>query len=99
MQKPNTEAKVYNNIKNVTEGEKEKLKSLIGFHIANKIDSCNGQGHGGGRKKKKKFKRIYRTSQNIRIINVFLESLLSESFPLLGITVHSTSLGCPLTLC
>ena len=29
------------------------------------------------RKKRKKSKRIYRTSQNIRIINVFLESLLS----------------------
>jgi len=28
------------------------------------------------RGKKKKFKIIYRTSQNIRIINVFLESLL-----------------------
>ena len=50
----------------------------------------------GGRKKSK---RIYRTSQNIRIINAFLESLLSESFPLLGATVHFTSLGCPLTLC
>ena len=32
------------------------------------------------RKKKKKSERIYRTSQNIRIINVFLESLVSESF-------------------
>ena len=31
--------------------------------------------------KRKKSKRIYRTSQNIRIINAFLESLLSESFP------------------
>ena len=49
-------------------------------------------------KKKIKSKRIYRTSQNIRIINVFLESLLSESFPWLGVTVHLTSLGCPPTL-
>ena len=47
----------------------------------------------------KKSKRIYRTSQNIRIINVFLESLLSESFPSLGVTVHLTSLRCPPTLC
>ena len=54
---------------------------------------------GGRTKKKKKSKRIYRTSQNIRIINVFLESLLSESFPSLGVTVHLTSLGCPPTLC
>ena len=34
--------------------------------------------------------RIYKASQNIRIINVFLESLLSESF---------SSLVCPPTLC
>ena len=56
---------------------------------------------GGGRKenkKKKTSKRIYRTSQKIRIIHVFLESLLSVSFPALGITVHLTSLGCPPTL-
>ena len=39
---------------------------------------------GVGKKRKNKSKRIYRTSQHIRIINVFLESLLSESFPLLG---------------
>ena len=43
--------------------------------------------------------RIYRISQNIRIINAFLESLLSESFPSLGVTVHLTSLGCPPKLC
>ena len=49
-------------------------------------------------KKEKTFERIYRTSQNI-IIDVFLESLLSESFPSLGVTVHLTSLGCPPTLC
>ena len=49
--------------------------------------------------KKKKSKRIYRTSKNIRIINVFLESLLLESFALLAVTVHLTSLGCPPTLC
>ena len=49
--------------------------------------------------KKKKSKRIYRTSQNIGIINVSLESLLSESFPALGVTVRLTSLGCPPTLC
>ena len=34
---------------------------------------------GGKRKKEKESKTIYRTSQNRRIINVFLESLLSES--------------------
>ena len=58
-------------------------------------------GGGGGEKEKqrKKLKRIYRTSQNIRIIIVLLESLLSESFPFLGVTVHLTTLGCPPTLC
>ena len=44
-------------------------------------------------------KRICRTSQKIKRINVFLESLLSESFPSLGVTVHLTSLGCLPTLC
>ena len=50
-------------------------------------------------RKEKNSKRIYRTSQKIRIIDVFLESLLSESFPSLGVKVHLTSLGCPPTLC
>ena len=49
--------------------------------------------------KEKKSKRIYRTSQNIRIINVFVEPLLSETFPSLGVTVHLASLGRPPTLC
>ena len=49
-------------------------------------------------KKRKKSKRIYKTSYKIRIINVFLESLLSEPFSALGITVHLTSLGCFSTL-
>ena len=75
--------------------KKRKLKSLIGFLGANKIDNYN-RGAGGG-KKEKKSKRIYRTSQTI--INVFLESLLSECFPSLGVTVHLTSLGCPPILC
>ena len=76
-------------------GGKTKLKSLIRFHSVNKINNYNG---GGGRCRKKS-KSIYRTSQNIRIINVFLKSLLSESFLLLGVTVYLTSLGCPPTLC
>ena len=93
LQKPNIEAEVYNNNKEWN-GRKKKLKSLIRFHSANKINNYN---RGGGRKRKrKKSKRIYRTSQNIRIIKIFLESLLSESFPSLGVTVHLTSLGCPM---
>ena len=43
-------------------------------------------------RRKEKSKRNYR-SQSIRIINVFLESLLSGSFPSLGVTVHLTLLG------
>ena len=54
---------------------------------------------GEKKKRKKKSKTIYRTSQNIRILYVFLESRLPESFPSLEVTVHLTSLGCPPTLC
>ena len=60
---------------------KKKLKNLIS---ANKIDNYN---RGGEKKRKKSLKKIpknlqnKRISQSIRITNVFLESLLSESFP------------------
>ena len=72
---------------------KKNLKSVIRFHSANKVN------YNRGGKQRKKSKRIYRTSQNIRITNVFLESLLSESFPWLQVIVHLTSLGCPPPLC
>ena len=55
------------------------------------MSSANSESLGGGRKKKKESKRIYRTSQNIRIIHIFLELLLSKSFPSLGVTVHLTN--------
>ena len=71
--------------------KKKKLKSVVRFHSANKINNYKR----GGEKKGKKSKSIYRASQNIRIINVFLESLLPESFPSLAVTVQLTSLGCP----
>ena len=75
-------------IKNVTEEkEKKKLKSSIGFLSANKIDKYNRE----EKKRKNKSKRICRTSQKIRIINVFPEPLLSESFPVLGLTVPSNT--------
>jgi len=96
LQKPNVEAEVYNNNKKCDWGKK-KLKSLIRFHSANKINNYNREGE-KEKKRRKNSKRIYRTSQNIRITNVFLESLLWESFPSLGVTVHLTSLGCPPTL-
>ena len=53
---------------------------------------------GVGGKEKKISKIIYRTSSNIRIINMFLESQLSESLPSLGVTAHLTSLGCPMLI-
>ena len=58
----------------------KKLKSLD-FIVRIKSTTTTGWGRG-----EKNSKRIYRTSQNIRIINAFLESLLSESFPLLGVS-------------
>ena len=74
-------------------GGKNKFKSLTGFLTVNKIDNYNRKGSGEAKKKKKKkSKRIYRASENIQIINVFLESLLSESFPSMGVTVHLTYL-------
>ena len=57
--------------------------------------TTEGEIKGGGGEK------IQKNLQNelkIRIINVFLESLLLEYFPSLGITVYLTSLGCPPTL-
>ena len=67
------------------------LKSLIRFHSASKIDNFNrggGTGEGREKKEKEKSKRIYRTSQSIRIISVFLDSLLLESFPSLNVPPH-----------
>ena len=49
LQKPNVEAEVNDDNKNVTEDK--KIKSLIGFLSANKIDNYNGA---GGRGKKRK---------------------------------------------
>ena len=83
LQKPNIEAEVYDNDKKYDWGEKKKLKSLIRFHSANKIHNYN-VGEGGIQKNlQSKWKH-----KN----NVFLESLLQESFSLLGVTVHLTHL-------
>jgi len=59
------EAEAYNNNKNC-DWEKKKLKSLNRFRSGNKIDNYNGV-EGA----ENKSKRIYRTSQNIRIIKCF----------------------------
>ena len=71
------------------------------FNSTNKINNYNNRGRKKkykNKKEKKKSRNNYRPSQHIRIINVFLESLLSVSFPSLGVTVHFASLGCPATL-
>ena len=66
-----------------------------------------------GEEEKKKFKKMEKNLQNkskhknnqcFLFVCLFLfcfvfQSLLSDSFPSLGITVHLTSLGCPPTLC
>ena len=87
LQNLNIEAEVFNNNEKCDWERKEKLKILIRFHSANKIVNYN-RGGKKEKRKKKKSKRIYRTSQNIRIINIFLRSLLSESFLSLGVTIH-----------
>ena len=45
--------------------------------------------------KKKKYPKIHKTCQSIKIINIFIELLLSASFPSLRVTVPLTLLGCP----
>ena len=50
----------------MTEKKKKKLKSLITIHSTSKMDNSNREGKRGG--KEKNSKRIYRTSQNIRIM-------------------------------
>ena len=62
--------------------ERKKLKSLNRYHSANKINNYNREGEKRG--KRKKSKRIYRTSQNMKIISVFLESLLLRVLSLSG---------------
>ena len=39
LQKPSVEAEVYNNNKKMWQGKQKKLKGLIRFHSANKIDN------------------------------------------------------------
>ena len=86
-------------VKNVTE-KKKSSKAELDFIVPVKSTTTIAGGKKEKKKKKcKKSQRIYRISQNIRIVNVFLESLLSESFPSLGVIVHFTALGCPPTLC
>ena len=79
--------------------EEKKHKYLIRFHSANKIDNYNSGGRERKKKRerniqknlqnKSKYTNTIMYSLKIklkkkRIINVFLESLLSEPFPSLG---------------
>ena len=64
----------------MTEERKKKLKSLVRFHTANKIDN---RGVGGKEKKEEKSRTNFRTHQNIRMIVFSLTSQLSAFFPLL----------------
>ena len=80
LQKPKVEEEVYNNKKRDWGRIKQtkKLKSIIGFLSANKIDKYNG---GGGGEGKEKMQKNLQNKSKIRIVNALLESLLSESFP------------------
>ena len=76
---------------------KENLISLNRFHSANKMDNYSKVGEVGKiREKEKKSRSNSRASQNMRIITVFLEPLLSAFFPSLWVTVHVASRGCSL---
>ena len=61
--------------------KRESSKAYLDFIVPIKLTTSTEAG-----KKKEKPPRIYRTSQNIRTINAFLESLLSESFPSPGVS-------------
>ena len=64
---------------------KNILKSVNRFNSTNEINNFN---RGRGNKKEKNIRRNCRTSQNIRIVSIFLESLLSAPFSSLEVTVH-----------
>ena len=69
------------------------LKVLI------KLTTTTTEGKKVGEGKKKKGKKNPETAtEQVKIINVFLESLLSSSFPSLDVSVHLASLGCPPTV-
>ena len=83
----------------MTEKKKKSPKVLLDLIVPIKSTTTMGRWGEGKKEKRKKSKRNGRTSQNIIIIFVFFESLLSEFFSSLGVTVQLTSLGSPPTLC
>ena len=77
----------------------EKVQSLIKCHSASKIDNCNREGE---KRKKKIEKNIQKNLQNKskhKNNKCFSWFTAIRVLPLLGVTVHLTSLGCPPTLC
>ena len=71
LQKPNVEAEVYNNSKKCDweekkEKKKKKLKGLIRFHSANKIDSYNRPEDWRGRRKKEKRKNPEESTEQVK---------------------------------
>jgi len=60
LQKPNVEAEVYDNNKKMClrKKKKKKLKSLIGFLSANKIDNYNRGGKKGGKNPKESIEQV-----------------------------------------
>ena len=82
-------------IKNVT--EEKKLKNLIGFLSANKVNNYNRSG-----KKRKNEKKIQKNLQNKsknKNNKCFSWVTAVRVFPSLGVTVHLTFPGCPPTVC
>ena len=79
-------------------GKKINSKGKLDFIVPIQLKNTTEEWKGGKKRIKKKSKRTCRTRQNVKIIDVFHVSLLSESFPSLGVTVHLTSLGGPPTL-
>ena len=65
---------------------KKSSKAKLDFLVPIKSTTTTEVERKEKKKRKEKSKRIYRTSQKIRIISVFLESLPSESFPSLGVS-------------
>ena len=83
-------------VKNVTETKKKKsAKAKLDFIVPIKSTTTT-DGKAGEKKIQKNLQNKWKHKNNKCF---FLESLLSESFPSLGVTVQLTSLGCPPSLC
>ena len=80
-------------IKNMTERKKKKIpNSSLDFLVPIKSAITTGRG-GEGEEKKKKIQKNLHNKSKYKNNTFFLESLLSDSFTSLGVTVHFTSLG------